>query len=69
MLGHRVVAAADLGEEGLWVGVKEGVVPHQESVEDDAQTPEVCRLPTVAARLQHLWTDVGRTAVTVCENI
>lgn len=62
-----VVATANLLKEALGVGIKEGVMSHEEGVEDDAEAPEVGRPARVAARLQHLGADVGGAAVTLGE--
>ena len=51
MVRNVIVPAADLGEQCLWVSVKEWVVTHKKSVEDDAQAPHVRSLPRVTARL------------------
>lgn len=62
-----VVATANFLKEALGVGIEEGVVSHEEGVEDDSKAPEVCRPARIASRLQHLRADVGRAAVTLRE--
>ena len=62
-----VVATANFLKEALRVGIEEGVVSHEEGVEDNAKAPEVCRPARVASGLQHLRADIGGAAVTLRE--
>ena len=49
--------------------VEERVVSDKECVQNYPEAPEVSCLPAVAAWLEHLGADVGRTAVTIHQNI
>ena len=67
MVWNLVVATPHLREEILCGTVKERVMSHQESVEDDTKAPQVSSLSRIAPRLKHLGTHIRWTAMPVCK--
>lgn len=64
-LGHREVAADDLGEQAEGSGVLERVPAHEQRVQDDAERPQVGGAARVARTpaQEYFRCDVGRISV------
>ena len=60
------VASADFAEQRAGLNVVERVAPDEDGVQHDAQTPDISRLPRIAAvGIEDLRTDISWAAVFV----